>query len=131
MIVVDCMSGLSYVFPMLLDTGADQTAFPASYAAFIGHDNLAQKVISVKIGGIGGKSNAYLHSVKVACLDPVTSTAKNLIHSWTSSLDKALFIEKLSTPTGLLGRDVMREWKRVSFSPLNQSDRKWQIEIEI
>ena len=113
MVVDDYSTGRLYVFPMLFDSGADRTAFPASYAAIIGHDNKAQKVVAVNIGGIGGKSEAYVHSVRVGLLDPVKSTAQKLVRPWTSGLDKALFIEKLSTPTGLLGRDVIREWRRL------------------
>ena len=132
MVVDDYTTGRIYVFPMLLDTGADRTAFPAAYAAFIGHDNLSKKVVTLKIGGIGGKSDSYAHSVRVGFFDPVRSTAQHLIRSWTSSLDKALFVEKLTTPTGLLGRDVMREWKRVAFFPVrNQPDRKWEIVVEV
>ena len=56
MVVDDYTTGRLYVFPMLFDTGADRTAFPASYAAIIGHDNKAQKVVTLNIGGIGGKS---------------------------------------------------------------------------
>ena len=70
--------------------------------------------------------------MRVGFLDPVKSTAHKLVRLWTSALDKTLFIEKLTTPTGLLGRDVMREWKRVSFLPIeNRPDRKWEIVIEL
>ena len=37
--IEDLLTGRTFLFPMLLDTGADETCFPASYAAFFGHDN--------------------------------------------------------------------------------------------
>ena len=132
MVIDDYTTGRLYIFPMLFDTGADRTAFPASYAAIIGHDNKAQKVVTVNTGGVGGKSAAFLHSVRVGLLDPEKSSAHNLVRPWTSGLDKALFIEKLTTPTGLSGRKLMRERKRVTLLLVeNRPDRKWEIDIAL
>ena len=51
---------------MLLDTGADQTCFPASFAEGFGHCNDHPDVVKSEnaIRGISGFADSYLHSVQ-------------------------------------------------------------------
>lgn len=105
--------------PMLLDTGADETCFPAAFAPFFGHNNDHPhvKVCKDAVRGIGGYSDAYIHSVRVSLIHPSKSTAKNPVLAWTSAAEKAPFIEKLDSAHGLIGMDVMKEWKEIRFEP--------------
>ena len=64
-LVEDIATGTRSVFPMLLDTGADETCFPANYAAFFGHNNLAPAVVKKQIHGVGGQSQAFVHSIRL------------------------------------------------------------------
>ena len=82
--------------------------------------------------GIGGKSAVHVCSVRVGLPDPVKSGSDGLARPWTLGLHKALFIEKLTTPTGLSGRQLMRERKRVTLLLVeNRPDRKREIEIAL
>ena len=73
--VEDIATGNRTLFPMLLDTGADETCFPAAYAGYFGHNNLAQAVSKKSIHGVGGKSIAYIHSVRLVLIDPIKSSS--------------------------------------------------------
>jgi hypothetical protein len=107
---------------MILDTGADETCFPASFASLFGHDNDHPKVEVQKnaVQGIAGFSDSYIHSVRVSLLHPVKSTQKKPVIAWSSKLNKAAFVEKLECSHGLLGMDIMSEWKGVSFEPIKK-----------
>ena len=63
-----------YHAKMLIDTGADETCFPAAFAASFGHDNTHGEVkrIADAVRGIGGNSDAFLHSVQICLLNPVS-----------------------------------------------------------
>lgn len=104
---------------MLLDTGADETCFPASFASLFGHSNSHPKVQVCKnaVQGIGGFSDTYIHSVRISLLHPIKSTEKKPVIAWSSQLAKAPFVDKLNCPHGLLGMDIIREWKAISFEP--------------
>jgi len=129
-LVEDIATSVLSVFPMLVDTGADETCFPASYAAFFGHNNLAPKVVTKKIHGVGGQSQAYIHSVRLVLVDPKKSTPHNFVPAWTSSLDKASFVTQLNMSMGLLGRDVIGEWKQFTLTPTpKRKASKWDIVI--
>ena len=131
-VVCNLMDHSEKFFPVLLDTGADETCFPSALAAFFGHDNAHPAVQSKIVGGVGGSSPAPIHSLRLSLIDPVASTKKNLVKAWTSSLDRGSFVDALTASMGLVGRDVMAEWKRVAFrhSP-KLPHSKWMIEIEI
>ncbi|HEY3761762.1 MAG TPA: hypothetical protein VGN23_08440 [Verrucomicrobiae bacterium] len=126
---IECLlSGKTFLFPMLLDTGADETCFPGDSAAFFGHDNDHPKVKKGSCGGIGGHSDKYIHSVQVSLLEPVKMSATNPVIAWTARYKTASFIKKLNAQFGLIGMDIMREWKSVKFSP---NGKGLKIEIVI
>lgn len=132
LLVEDIATGSRSLFPMLLDTGADETCFPANYAAFFGHSNLAGGVSSKQIHGVGGQSQAYMHSVRIALVHPRKSAPGHFVSAWSSSLAKAAFVSKLNLSMGLLGRDVMSEWRSVTLEPsVKTRASKWQITIRI
>jgi len=56
-------TGLSTRTWALIDTGADDCAMPAQYAAILGHDLLKGAV--KKIGTGNGETNAYAHTTKI------------------------------------------------------------------
>jgi hypothetical protein len=128
--VEDVATGNRTLFPMLLDTGADETCFPAAYAVFFGHNNLAHAVSKKNIHGVGGSSMAYIHSVRLVLVDPVKSSKTAFVSAWSSALNKATFVSSLNMSMGLLGRDVMTEWKEIAFTatPFRKAS-KWDITI--
>jgi len=103
---------------------------PPPYAAFFGHNNLAPKVVKKQIHGVGGHSQAYIHSVRLVLIDPKKSTPHHFVPAWSSSLGKASFVSQLNMSMGLLGRDVIREWKQVTLirTP-KRAASKWDIAI--
>lgn len=113
------LTGNAFGMNMLLDTGADNTCFPASYAALFGHSNHHPKVEVEKdsVQGIGGFSDAYMHSIRVSLMDPVKSKPGKTVIAWDSDLEKVPFIQKLDSTHGLIGMDIMRHWKEVAFQP--------------
>lgn len=113
--VADLLTGNRFLFPMLLDTGADETCFPAKYAPFFGHDNRDPRVARKRCRGVGGASLAYIHSVRLSLLDPDKSTRSNHVIAWTARTKSASFLEKLDLGFGLLGMDIMGQWKAVCF----------------
>ncbi len=113
--VEDLLTGKRFLFPMLLDTGADETCFPARCATFFGHDNHAPRVRRKRCHGVGGASLTYLHSVRLSLLDPVKSTKSNCVLAWTAKMKTASFVEKLEIGCGLLGMDIMKQWRSVCF----------------
>ena len=130
--VEDVATGNRTLFPMLLDTGADESCFPADYAAFFGHNNLAPAVSKKVIHGVGGKSTAYIHSVRMVLIDPVKSTKSAFVPAWSSTLNHATFVSSLNMSMGLLGRDVMAEWRGLSIIPIpSRLASKWDIIIRL
>ena len=109
----------SFFANMVLDTGADETCFPASFASLFGHCNTHPEfqVCKNAVQGIGGFSDTYIHSVRVSLLHPAKSTRRHPVIAWSSRLEKIPFVDKLDCPHGLLGMDMMREWKGLSFEP--------------
>ena len=100
---------------MLPDTGADETCFPAQYAPFFGHDNRAPEVKRRRCAGVGGSSLTYLHSVRLSLLDPNKSTKSTYVIAWAAKKRTASFVEKLDLDYGLLGMDIIKQWKSVCF----------------
>jgi hypothetical protein len=126
-------NGRFILYPMILDTGADYTSFPGALASFLGHDNQHPQVVREKTSGIGGQAVACLHSLRLFLVDPKTpiKTTKHIavpVCVWKSSIKRFRFIEGFDCPFGLLGRDLMQEWKCVSLSP---SGTCWMIQITI
>jgi hypothetical protein len=127
-VVVDLLSGREFLFPMLLDTGADVTCFSAKFATFFGHDNQHPKVIKEVCCGIGGKSITYVHSVQLSLLDPDKSTRAVRALAWTGTQKTAAFVEKLDVGFGLIGMDVISEWESVK---LENKGKRLTIKIEL
>jgi len=98
-----------------LDTGADETCFPARFATFFGHDNHHPKVIKKHCFGVGGRSVTYIHSVQISLIHPTKSTHQKHVVAWTAKAKKAVFVQKLDCGFGLLGMDIMGKWKSVAF----------------
>jgi hypothetical protein len=126
--IEDVLTGNSYLFQMLLDTGAERTCFPAKYAAFFGHDNHHKDVKAHNMHGLGGSCKCYIHSVRLGLIDPVKSTAANRVIAWKSKLERASFANKLDCGFGWLGTDIMYEWSSVVFSGKSSGG---QIKISI
>lgn len=116
-VVQDLIGGDHFLVQMLLDTGADQTCFPSKLAAFFGHDNLHPNVSRDICNGIGGASTSYLHSVQVSLIDPQKSTQKKPVVAWTATDKTAAFVENLDCGFGLIGMDLIKQWKQLSFEP--------------
>ena len=117
---IQCLlTGDSYAAAMMIDTGADETCFPASLAAFFNHSNEHPDVHVKKdaVQGIGGFSDAYLHSVRISLIDPVKSSKKKHVIAWSSDLDKVPFVAKFDCTHGLIGMDIIRNWSDLTFVP--------------
>jgi hypothetical protein len=80
------LSDRGYFVNMLLDTGAQETCFPAAYAHQFGHDN-AHPNVEVRrnaVQGVGGASDAFLHSIQISLLDPIKTRERKPVIAWTS-----------------------------------------------
>lgn len=119
-VCVECLlTRRAFFVNMLVDTGSDDTCFPGSFAALFGHSNSHPKVQVCKnaVRGIGGFSDTYIHSLRISLLHPVKSTQKKPVIAWSSRLAKVPFVDKLECPHGLIGMDIIREWKDLRFEP--------------
>jgi len=117
---IECLlTGKGFWVQMLLDTGADNSCFPASLAAAFGHSNAHPGVEVHKnyVQGVGGFSDAYIHSVRVNLLHPSKSTSQKPVIAWSSALDKIPFIDRLDCGHCLIGMDIIREWKGLTIEP--------------
>lgn len=108
--------------PMLIDTGSDSTCFPASFAELFGHKNDHPEVVVLKdeVHGIGGCSDAYLHSVQVSLIHPTKSSHGKTVLAWSSSLKSVKFIKKMECKHGLIGMDIIQQWKELKLEPFNR-----------
>lgn len=108
---------------MLLDTGADSTCFPASSAKIFGHNNSHPevKVLKDEVRGIGGSSDAYIHSVRIGLIHPSKSNKKETVLAWKSDVDEVQFVEKMECDHGLIGMDIIKQWKEISFQPVKKT----------
>lgn len=119
-VAIKCgLTGRGYYSPMVLDTGADETCFPAAFAKSFGHRNDHSDVEVQKdaVQGIGGMSDSFIHSVQIGLLHPSKSTTKTPVIALMSPLKKAPFVEKLDCPHGLIGMDIIGCWKSLYFEP--------------
>ena len=122
-VCVECLlSHQAWHAQMLLDTGADSSCFPAAFAKGFGHNNEHPDVVIEKnaVCGIGGSSDAYIHSVRIGLIHPSKSSKKETVLAWKSPIEKVQFIAKMDCPHGLLGMDIMRHWEQVMFQPIKK-----------
>lgn len=127
--VEDLLSGTSYVFPMLLDTGADRTCFPAKFATFFGHDNEHKDVKKDDASGVGGKCKCYIHSVGIGLIHPDKPAKPNPVIAWKSKMKEAWFAEALDCECGLIGMDVIKEWSHVTITAFPNGGGEIKISI--
>ena len=120
------------IFQMLVDTGASRTCLPATRAEFLGHDNLNEHVKTTEVTGIGGKSTAFIHTLRLELIDPDGRVWRKLVPPWRSAIMPVLFVEKMETQAGVIGRDILAQWKQVGFRPTPKAQHSgWSIEIEV
>jgi hypothetical protein len=134
--IINARSKRKQLFQMLVDTGASHTSIPASFASSFGHDNTAPGVATSEVNGIGGKSPAFIHTLRVELIDPQAKTWTKLVSPWRSPKLPVLFVEKMDTQIGLLGRDILQRWSAIGFLPRSDSKgqggkRSWTITIEL
>lgn len=130
--VINPLTNRLQIFQMLVDTGASRTCFPAKRASFLGHDNDHSRVESTTIKGVGGESRAFVHSLRIELVDPDAKFWRTLICPWKSSVIPVLFVDKMDTETGILGRDVLAHWKSTRFRPpLSGKSGQWWVDIEL
>ena len=134
--VINARSKRKQLFQMLVDTGASHTSIPASFASSFGHDNTAPGVATTEVNGIGGKSLAFIHTLRVELIDPQAKTWTKLVSPWRSPKLPVLFVDKMDTQMGLLGRDILQRWSAIAFMPRPDAKgqgvkRSWTITIEL
>ena len=119
--IINPRTGRRQAFQMLVDTGASRTCLPGARAEFLGHDNLDGRVKTTEVSGVGGKSKAFIHTLRLQLLDPEGRIWRKLIPPWWSEVIPVLFIEKMETQVGILGRDILAEWKHIGFRPTRKT----------
>ena len=129
--IINARSGRKHLFQMLVDTGASHTSIPAAFAASFGHENTAKDVAKTEVKGIGGKSPAFIHTLRFELIDPAAKTWTKLVSPWRSPKLPVHFVEKMDTQMGLIGRDVISLWKGVSFRSTRRKSTSWEIEIAL
>jgi len=130
--IVHPETGQARIFQMLVDTGATKTCLPAHFAASFGHDNRHPLVKKTIAHGLGDSSQAFVHTLKVALIDPEATEQEKLRTFWTSPVMPVLFAEKMTTKFGLLGRDVLAQWQQICFRPMAGNPAPfWTIEITL
>jgi len=67
-------SGVSAVVYALIDTGADQCAFPESLAVELGHDFQGEGVATEITVGVSGSTDVFLHTFDIDILMPDRKT---------------------------------------------------------
>lgn len=68
--IINSSTGLGVRTYGLIDTGADECAVPASFAAMLGHN--LQAGVTRKINTGNGETTAYSHTTKFEIYHPVT-----------------------------------------------------------
>ena len=130
--IVNPLTHKPRIFQMLVDTGASRTCLPADRAEFLGHKNHEAGVKTTEVRGIGGKSVAFIHTLKIELIDPEGRIWRKLIPPWKSGVMPVLFVEKMETQTGILGRDILSQWERIGFRATPRAlHSAWTIEIEL
>lgn len=128
--IINAKTGRPQLFQMLVDTGAFRTCLPARHASFLGHDNLNKGVKPAEVSGIGGKSKAFVHTLRIELIDPTSGIWGKLVPPWRSEVMPVLFVEKMDTQAGILGRDILSQWKHIGFLPTPKVPHSaWRVEI--
>ena len=130
--IINSKTGRPHMFQMLVDTGASRTCLPANRAAFLGHDNTHHGVKKTTVRGVGGDSDAFVHTLRLELIDPEGKIWSKLVPPWRSKVIPVHFVEKMQTQAGILGRDVLSLWQHVGFKPTpRRSHSKWTVEITL
>jgi hypothetical protein len=130
--IINARTRRKRLFQMLVDTGASHTAIPATFASSFGHDNSAHGVATTQAKGIGGTSPAFVHTLRFELIDPTAQTWNELVPPWRSPKLPVLFVERMDTQMGLIGRDIISLWKKVAFSPARRRRQSnWTVEITL
>jgi hypothetical protein len=128
--IINPKTGRPQIFQMLVDTGASRTCLPAARAEFLGHDNLGGKVKTTEVSGVGGKSKAFIHTLTIELIDPDGKIWRKLIPPWRSKVMPILFVEKMETQAGILGRDILSQWKHICFRPTPKTPHStWVVDL--
>jgi hypothetical protein len=77
--------------------------------------------------GIGGDCTGFLHSFRFGLVDPKKPWTPPL---WESSSTELVFVKNLSDKYGLLGMDVISQWKQFTIRARSGS-RGGSIEIVV
>ena len=129
--VVDSVLEKEWPFEMFVDTGCHITTFPALEAGRFGHNNLHPKVVIGRSCGLGGKTKCYKHTLSLALLNDKTpfSSSDKMNIAWRSKCQTVDFVTKFQGKYGIIGRDVMREWRTLTFSQLDTDSPLIQITV--
>ena len=105
---------------MVVDTGADHSCFPARLAKTLGYDNLRHGVKTHHVKGIGGHSKSFLHKLQICLIRPDKSKDNKPVLAWQSKPKMAPFVKKLSLSYGIIGMDLIDQWRSVSFERMGK-----------
>jgi hypothetical protein len=111
---------------MLADTGSCYTCFPRFYVTVLGLENHSRP--EKPTHGIGCHVNRYIHEVKVSLFDP--KPAGPSPPCWTSSLPTASFVDEINDVHGILGMDIISQWKEFCIVP-SPNDETYAGEIRV
>jgi hypothetical protein len=110
------VTGKTFFSTFILDTGACRTCLPASSAVYFGRSNSAPDVEIYETAGLGGSCKGYIHGFKFGLINPdlPPCPTKNA-PIWEASRNEICFMEALNV--GLIGMDVVSEWKKLEIIP--------------
>jgi hypothetical protein len=101
----------------LIDTGSCMTVVPAFRAMQFGHDNNHPDVEPFSMAGLGGTVTGYWHSFRFGLFCGFTNPPV-----WESAHQKLCFANEFSN-YGLLGMDVIKQWKEFRLIPTQHGGR--------
>ena len=104
----------------LIDTGACITCIPSFRAAEWGHDNSHPDVKLFEMRGMGFTWDGHYHSFRFGLLSGLSGLSKAPV--WESSINEMPFVNNLDANYGLLGMDVIHQWKHFKIIPRSNGD---------
>ena len=109
------LTGKKVDFKMLLDTGSCHTCLPTRFAFHFGLKNHENEDQSHQTQGIGCTVKRYLHRLRIGLIDPTSRGSRDVV--WVSRLEQISFIKELEGVFGILGMDIISEWKELTLLP--------------